>query len=746
MENKDLPADPKSSASDNLVSRLYFGTAEQTVQESAYHPDSYNKPDNPDELVQKDTSYKIYEEMLVDDQVSVTLQLKKDLVLNSGWNIHGDDGQEEIVDDLKTALCVDTPIPFEEQLEEILTAYEFGFSISEKIFQLRDDGSLTLNVLKTRHPASWRIHTDEKGNVTKYEQVGTKGNSLDIKANTIIHYVNNRRFQNPYGVSDLRAAFSAWFVKREITKYYAIFLEKAASPIPVARYDKAAPESAVTKIFNVIKRFQQKTAIAIPKDIELEFLDSGNHGDAYIKGINMFNMFIGRALFVPDLMGLHGSQTAGGSFALGAEHFKLYAKHIAKRRSILERVINDHIIKPLVVYNFGFQENYPTFKLKEIDDSTAIEAAKLWLEAVKGGAYKPNDNEINYFRSIVKFPEGEVQHKDAMPSYDPRQTPAKDEPVEEPEEPEEVEGKEEVEQIEPYFGPMQDKDMENMKGFKGKMSLPTGNYYKKVDFKKIGRQLDARVDAINTEAEPIIDMVFEDLYDQMAKKKIIESGDIERLDSIKLKKLKDLKQILKKNLRQQYDSSLAMAQSEIMKGKFAKPILAQEFLDILEQENFSFIGDWEYKVRQKAKLELIAAIKDGRPLSTVIGILDDEGKKLSQDSINRYARTKTTEVMNKGRKEFFDKNETVKAYQYSALMDDRTTEICSAIDGKIFDKDEAPIPPLHFNCRSLLIPITEFEEYQIDETVETVDDEGNVVEENINDFIEENKGAGFATK
>jgi hypothetical protein len=50
------------------------------------------------------------------------------------------------------------------------------------------------------------------------------------------------------------------------------------------------------------------------------------------------------------------------------------------------------------------------------------------------------------------------------------------------------------------------------------------------------------------------------------------------------------------------------------------------------------------------------------------------------------------------------------------------------------------------NCRSLLIPITEFEEYQIDETVETVDDEGNVVEENINDFIEENKGAGFATK
>ena len=70
------------------------------------------------------------------------------------------------------------------------------------------------------------------------------------------------------------------------------------------------------------------------------------------------------------------------------------------------------------------------------------------------------------------------------------------------------------------------------------------------------------------------------------------------------------------------------------------------------------------------------------------------------------------------------------------------SEICAGLHGKIFPKDKAPNAPLHFNCRSMLIPITKFEDYKIDEKV------GGVVEtksgkkiripnQNINDFIEE---------
>jgi uncharacterized protein with gpF-like domain len=52
-------------------------------------------------------------------------------------------------------------------------------------------------------------------------------------------------------------------------------------------------------------------------------------------------------------------------------------------------------------------------------------------------------------------------------------------------------------------------------------------------------------------------------------------------------------------------------------------------------------------------------------------------------------------------------------------LDDRTSEICSELDGKIFR--EADIdkynPPLHYNCRSVIVPVFP-EEIEDDETLE----------------------------
>ena len=134
-------------------------------------------------------------------------------------------------------------------------------------------------------------------------------------------------------------------------------------------------------------------------------------------------------------------------------------------------------------------------------------------------------------------------------------------------------------------------------------------------------------------------------------------------------------------------------------------------------------------------MNLIKAIKDGLPLSEVQGILDSEGIALSETSLERYARTKFTEVMNRGRLEFFESSGVVAAYQYSAIIDDVTTELCDSLHGKIFAAGTQPIPPLHFNCRSLLVPITKYEQWEADKKV------GN---QSIDKFIDDNIGAGFS--
>jgi SPP1 gp7 family putative phage head morphogenesis protein len=138
---------------------------------------------------------------------------------------------------------------------------------------------------------------------------------------------------------------------------------------------------------------------------------------------------------------------------------------------------------------------------------------------------------------------------------------------------------------------------------------------------------------------------------------------------------------------------------------------------------------------KRARTELIAAIKDGKSLAGIEGILTQDLQEMSDVQIERFSRTKHTEVLNRGRLEYFKDSEVVSGYQYSAILDDVTSDICSGLDGKKFKDGDEPVPPMHFNCRSVLIPITKYEEFKPSDTARGMP---------IDDFIEENKGQGFA--
>jgi uncharacterized protein with gpF-like domain len=50
---------------------------------------------------------------------------------------------------------------------------------------------------------------------------------------------------------------------------------------------------------------------------------------------------------------------------------------------------------------------------------------------------------------------------------------------------------------------------------------------------------------------------------------------------------------------------------------------------------------------------------------------------------------------------------------FSAIMDDRTSDICADLDESVYRSDD-PVwnsitPPMHFNCRSTLIAVSEDE-------------------------------------
>jgi hypothetical protein len=50
-----------------------------------------------------------------------------------------------------------------------------------------------------------------------------------------------------------------------------------------------------------------------------------------------------------------------------------------------------------------------------------------------------------------------------------------------------------------------------------------------------------------------------------------------------------------------------------------------------------------------------------------------------------------------------------KKYRYIATIDSRTTLLCASKDDKLFDYNDGPMPPLHFNCRSTTVPVIDWD-------------------------------------
>lgn len=69
-------------------------------------------------------------------------------------------------------------------------------------------------------------------------------------------------------------------------------------------------------------------------------------------------------------------------------------------------------------------------------------------------------------------------------------------------------------------------------------------------------------------------------------------------------------------------------------------------------------------------------------------------------------RTVVIGVSNQANRAFYEANTDVFSKElYTATLDGRTTLICSSLDGRQFPIGEGPIPPLHFNCRSVRVAV-----------------------------------------
>jgi len=233
-----------------------------------------------------------------------------------------------------------------------------------------------------------------------------------------------------------------------------------------------------------------------------------------------------------------------------------------------------------------------------------------------------------------------------------------------------------------------------------------------------------------------------DIYKQVTKLFGNKSGA--NLDPLKVEKvvlpkgvLKKLRQASRNGLGTAMTTEVKLAQAEIppskRKREFSDKHNYADLMDtakFLQLQSFSITGNISDDVNKKVQQILSNSIAyDWTLRDTIAKLGDDAGLAavlpefevvtVNGAEVIRYvnvparietiARTSTTTAFNQARQSYFTSEVFagyVQAFEYNAIMDDSVSEICEYLNGKIQRNWSTYLPPNHFNCRSLIVPVT----------------------------------------
>lgn len=137
---------------------------------------------------------------------------------------------------------------------------------------------------------------------------------------------------------------------------------------------------------------------------------------------------------------------------------------------------------------------------------------------------------------------------------------------------------------------------------------------------------------------------------------------------------------------------------ETLEAAFLKtPVQGLLFKDGLKRAN----ADVKNQVETAVRIAVLNGSTANQAIKQVRG-----NYNIAEKRMVTFIRTSIQSVTNTATAETFKKN-NVEKYKYLAILDSRTTKTCQDLNGKIFILGKGPIPPVHYNCRSFIVPIFE---------------------------------------
>lgn len=290
-------------------------------------------------------------------------------------------------------------------LEEMIsTALMAGFSVGELVFDVQSD-AVHLSDIQFLNPANIAFDLDvdstslQKNRVKAIKQYGGLLGTIDSETPPIEKFVVfsvDGQYGNPYGKSRLKAAYPLYYMKKGIIVFWAQALERFGAPFITVKIlsDTSPPPETVDDgtgnlvspmefLKNALDTMVNGTGIISPEwaDIKSE-LASGSFGNNFKDAVQYCDKGIYQALLLP---GLTGQTDTNGNRSLGETHFDLFTLALDQLRECVCDTVIDQIIRRLITWNFGEQDEWGSFEYERYDHQTAKTLMEIFSGAINAG-------------------------------------------------------------------------------------------------------------------------------------------------------------------------------------------------------------------------------------------------------------------------------------------------------------------------------------------------------------------------
>lgn len=595
--------------------------------------------------------------------------------------------------------------PFDLVIAQALRAIVEGFAGFEKVYEISEEGKLVYKKVAWRDPTTLTPRADERGGFNGFRQkayVGTQYIDVKIPLDRCWLYTYGKEFHNLRGRSMFTAAYAAYDKKKRLLYLAEIQAQSDALALKVVRGKDGGNQAELNKTTAAVDELGFKASIGIPFGYDVTALNNAGRMDL-LPLIEFQNSEMARSVLAMFIL-LGTGKT--GSWALSNDQSDFFIQALMSIRKSLENHITSYLLPDLYQYNFE-NPQYGTFKFEDITDSTVDLLKQTFIkltekdrlsDSIIDGVLQKMADKLDIDVDVLQERADKEEEKEQNPAPVPPEVPPEVPPV-------------------PPVPPTP--PVNNARGDLPVMDLPDGwrrdftSAEKRVNFAGI----ENKMNSLEAETTRTIKAIYDSLVESATVNigRFIEAGDYDKINEKNVFDL-DLKNQYIKALKEAgldayiYGKNGAADEMEVKSPttpKESKDYFRDSAASVVEKQLSQLIASIQSEVNKSRRKDQLSTTQ--LSVTDLLAVIAEIFVGFDYD-IGLTAIATVSIGINKGRKDVFSVySEDIYAYQYSAILDDRTCQTCAKLDGKVLNeaayKKTTYDPPIHFSCRCIWVEI-----------------------------------------